>query len=257
MTMTRRRFWKTVATIASCATLAAAGLACDDKNDVPPEAVAANERAQPANLPASKPTPTTRQLLEGSKTKLRLGDMPLTLEVPGDWGLKSSGEGQFVTINLEGMASSGPVTIQLSARLNPSDSPYNPARINAILAETKKEADARPNPINRVELRDVGPLKVLEQRMISNKDYTGGKPPPDVWGEVEIGEDPISHEKKKVRTVINPTLVRWNFTVFMPTAPGSDKYNARSLTFMQLKLSELEQDREFLERMMRSLKYEE
>jgi hypothetical protein len=239
----------------AAALLATAGLACDDKSDnVPPEAVAANPKPQDA-LPPTKPAPTTQELAASPRTKLRLGDLPLTLDVPKDWGLKSSGEGAFVTINLEGMASSGPISIQLSARLNRSDDPYTPATINGTFERLKKETQARPHEINRIEMRDLGPLKVIEQRMISNQDFRGGKTPPEVWGEVEIGEDPVTGRKKKVRAILDPVRVRWNFTVYIPV--GKDKYDARSLTFLNLRLVELEKDREFLEQMMKTLAYEE
>ena len=50
-------------------------------------------------------------------------------------------------------------------------------------------------------------------------------------------------------------MVKWSFTVFIPA--GEKKYNVRGLTFMGLSLHDFEQDREFLERMMKTLKYEE
>jgi hypothetical protein len=238
---------------AMAAAISGAGLACDDKPDIPPEAVEAH-RAESNPLPASKPAPTTQELLTGAKTKFRLGDIPLTLDVPKDWGLKSEGEGSAITIRLEGPATSGTIAIQLSAQLNPNNQPITNARIEQILAETKREANAKPHPINRVELRNVGPLKVLEHRMISSKDFTGGKLPPEVWGETMIKNEKTG-ETKMVRTVLNPVLVKWNFTVFVPGAP--EKYNARSLTFIGLGLSEFERDKEFLEQLMKSLKYEE
>jgi hypothetical protein len=43
--------------------------------------------------------------------------------------------------------------------------------------------------------------------------------------------------------------------VFLPSSEG--KYSVRALTFMGLRLAEYEQDREFLEQLMKSLKYEE
>jgi hypothetical protein len=244
----RWRAWAMVAAISGI------GLACDDKPDIPPEAVEAS-RVQQNPLPASKPAPTTQELLTGQKVKFRLADLPLTLDVPKDWGLKSEGEGAGITIRLEGPASSGTIAIQLSAQLNPSDQPITKARVEQIVAETKKETNAKPYPINRVELRDVGPLKVLEHRMISSKDFKGGKLPPDVWGETMIKNEKTG-ETKMVRTILNPVLVKWNFTVFVPTS-AADKYNARSLTFIGLGVSEFEKDKEFLERLMGSLKYEE
>ena len=46
-------------------------------------------------------------------------------------------------------------------------------------------------------------------------------------------------------------------TVPREIATGKDEVTPRSLTFMGLKLSEYEQDREFLEQLMKTLTYEE
>src|SRR5437899_853670 len=80
-----------------------AGLACDDKNESP-EALKARQQAQQPPLPATKPLPTTQDLLTGPKRTLRLGEFPLSLEVPQSWGLKSSGDGSTSVITVTGLA---------------------------------------------------------------------------------------------------------------------------------------------------------
>lgn len=50
-------------------------------------------------------------------------------------------------------------------------------------------------------------------------------------------------------------MVKWTFTVYVPAS--QDKVTPRTLTFMGLKLSEYEQDKQFLEQLMKTLTYEE
>jgi hypothetical protein len=223
------------------------GLACDDKNELPPEVIRAQQQQQQQQS-AKKAGPTTQQLLTGPKKHLRLAGMPFSLDVPTSWDLKSLADGALITVT--GQATSGEINIQLVAQ---SGRALPAARINDILVNTRKEVDAKPHPINRVELRDVGPVKVLEQRMISNA-LVGGKLPPEVWGEDEIRSEKTG-ESIKVKSILNPHLVKWTFTAYLPT--GKDEVTPRSLTFMGLKLSEYEQDKEFLEQLMKTLTYEE
>ena len=68
---------------------------CDDRNDVPPEVLKAQQ--QPP-LPATRQGPTTRELLDGPKKTLHVGEFPMTLDVPESWGLRSMGNGEVITI---------------------------------------------------------------------------------------------------------------------------------------------------------------
>lgn len=226
------------------AVLAGTGLACDDdKNDLPPSVLNAQRTPQ---RETTKPAPTTQDLLTGAKKTLRLGDYPLTLEAPANWALQST-EGGSVTVG--GPASSGEITILLNSQRQTIPA----SRLNDIVAQTKKETDAKPHPINRVELRSLGAAKVLEQRMISNA-FEGGRLAPEVMeDEVVVSAD--KKEKKTVRAIKNPHIVKWIFTVFVPN--GNGDYTTRTLTFNLLKLSEYDQDKQFLEQLMQSLRYEE
>jgi hypothetical protein len=223
--------------------MAGMGLACDDKNDVPPSVLKAQQQAQ---IPATKAGPTTQELLTGPKKTLRLGEFPLTLEVPRSWGIRSSQTGEFISVG--GEATSGDISIQLVQQ----SQTLQPGGPEATFEAAKKEVQAKPHPINRVELRPLGPAKVLEQRMISNR-FVNGKPPPEVWGDVETSS--ASGAKVVTHAVLNPHLVQWTFTVFIPASEG--KFSVRALTFIGLALSEYERDKEFLEQMMKTLKYEE
>jgi hypothetical protein len=225
--------------------LAGAGLACDDKNEVPPEVL----KSTP--MPVTHPAPTTQEMLTGAKKTFRLGTFPLTLDVPQSWNLRSMADGEVITVG--GPASSGDIDIQL---LQQSQT-ISQAAPEAALAEAKKLMAAKPHPINLAELRPLGPGKVLEVRMISNA-YVNGKLPPEVWGDAELPTIapaqpgvPPTH----TRAILNPHMVKWTFTIYLPAA---DKKNSvRALTFMGLGLREYERDQQFLEQMMKTLKYEE
>jgi hypothetical protein len=247
--------WTVVWMAAAIAGGLAAGLAgCDDKDDgVAPEVLAAQERAQRQlrELAKTPPRPTTQELLSGPRKSLRLGDYPLTLEVPQSWNLKSEGG----VILVAGPATSSDVEIQL---LNPGrplgvEGTPRSATLDRVVNQAKSEAAAKPHSFNKVELRDLGDgVKVLEQRMISTP-FVDGKLPPERVEEVTIG-DPKLGPVATTRQVVNPHLMKWTFTVFIPE--GTDKYTARALNFSMLSVSEFAQDREFLERMTGTLKYE-
>src|SRR5436190_6691639 len=111
--------WRAWAMIVATVLIGRAGQACDDKDDrLSPEAIEARRRAQQleerAKLATSKPAPTTQELLKGSKTTLRLGTLPLTLDVPAGWALKPLAESSDV-ITVSGPASSGEISITLNS----------------------------------------------------------------------------------------------------------------------------------------------
>jgi hypothetical protein len=229
--------------------LAGLGVACDDKGDLPPEVLRARQQAQQqAAMPATRTAPTTQELLNGPKKTLRLANFPLSLEVPKSWNLGSMGNGEIITAG--GPANSGEITIQLVQQ----GQQVLANGLELTYQEMKKEAQSKPHAINRVELRPLGPGKVLEQRVIS-APFVNGKPPAEVWGDVETGLKDANGLPTTTRGIVNPLMIKWTFTVFLPSSEG--KYSVRALTFMGLRLAEYEQDREFLEQLMKSLKYEE
>lgn len=221
------------------------GLACDDKNDIPPEVINARQNAR-ANLPASLPVPTTQELLTEKKKTVVLGVFPLTLDVPLNWSLHSVGEP--ATITLSGPANSGEISIQL---VQPGH--MQGERIpDTMFASAKKEQASKPHPINRLEMRDLGPLKVLEEREIANV-FVNGKPVPEVWGDVESSDNSTA-TPTVTHTILNPQFVKWSFTIF---EKGENGYQVRGLSFQTLRVLEYEQDKQFLEQMMKTLKYQE
>ena len=225
-----------------------AGLACDDKNESP-EALKARQQAQQPQLPATKPLPTAQELLAGPKKTLRLGEFPVSLEVPQSWGLRSFGDGAASVIAVSGLASSGEINIQLVQQNQTISSAVG---VDTILAEAKKQLAAKPHPLNRAELRPLGPAKLLEMRGMSNQ-FVNGKLPEEVWGNVEIPDN--RGNVVTTRAVINPHLLTWTFTLYIPTQNG--RYMTRSLSFMGLTPAEYEKDKDFLEGMMKTLKWEE
>ena len=235
----RRSVW------AMAVLLGAVGLGCDDKSDVPPEVLS----AQPA--PTTKQGPTTRELLDAPRKSFKLGSFPLTLQVPENWNLHSMGNGEVITVG--GPATSGDIDIQLVQQ----GETVNANGPESALAAAKKEMADKPHEINRAEIRPLGPGKVLEVRMISNA-YVNGQLPPEVWGDAELPDSPSAvpgAPKRVTRAILNPHMVKWTFTVYLPA--GEKKYSVRSLSFMGLGLREYQRDKEFLEGMMKTLKYEE
>ncbi len=228
------------------------GIGCDDKDDVPPD-VLSKARQQENELAKQRKLPTTQELLSSQRRRLRLGDFPLSVEVPKDWELKSYG-GEVGVIMLSGPASSGDIQIQLIQQTQ--SSPLE--RIQAAFSGAKTEMAAKPHPINRLELRDLGPAKVLEQRMISTP-FVGGKLPPEQIGDI-VSRDEKTGFEVKTKGVLNPHMVRWTITAFVPSGKdqaGKEQYLPRGLAFSSLRLAEYEQDKGFLEGLIKSLQYEE
>ncbi|HSI33120.1 MAG: hypothetical protein ACAI43_02615 [Phycisphaerae bacterium] len=251
---------KRLAALTLAAGMVIGGLAgCDDSADAPPSAAqAAERRRKEIEDLAGKagPAPTTQELMAGARKRLRLGDFPVSLEVPESWHLKSLGDGMASLISVGGRATSGEIDIQLVT--NSSTVPAD--RLAALAAGAKREIDAKPHPVNRAVMRDLGPIKVLEQRMLSN-EFVGGAPAPEVEAVVPIVDEtlaaklPPGTKIPTTRAVVNPHLVTWRITLLIPDA-GGKQYKSRALTFQPLKLSEFNQDREFLEKVVASLQYE-
>lgn len=241
----------------AAAALALVALGCDDKNELPPEVIQAQQKQERDKFPV-KPLPTTRELTSEAKRWVRMGDFPVALEAPKSWALKSTGlDGEFIT--LTGNATSGEVNILLNQR---KLDPIPLARLDASLEDMRKQSQAKPHPVNRVQKRALGPVIVLEQRMISN-EFVGGKLPPEQWGDSYIEDskgNKLTDASGKIlttRAITNPHMLRWTFVIFVPTEKPGYYMQRGSLTFQSLKLSEYTQDQEFLEKLMESLRHEE
>ncbi len=232
--------------IVALAALAGTFAGCDDRDQKSRAKVEEAETKSKTDNPANR-LPTTRELMSEPRRKLPLADFPLSIEAPRDWRLESIGDASLLQV--VGQASSGLIMIQLTK--NPTE--LDAAKIDAALKMAQKELAEKPHPVNRAELRSLGPCKVLEQRMISNP-LIGGKLEPERWTEETI-EDRSTGRKLSVPIIANPHLLKWSITVYVPSADPS-KYTPRTLIFLAVKLSQYEQDREFLESLVQSLKYE-
>jgi hypothetical protein len=236
--------------------VAGAAAGCDDKSEVPPEVLRAKEQQdrerRQAALPATRPTPTTQQLLAEPRRELRLGTFPLVVDAPKSWTVGSlGGSGQIIT--LSGPATSGEIVIQLVEQ----GQMVNDVAIDARFEDARREAASKPHPVNRVTLRPFGPGKLLEQRVIAGV-FENGKPPAEIWGDVDTGiKDARTQTSLMTRGILNPRLLKWNFTLFTPAGSGKGKSLVRGVNFMSLRLAEYEQDKEFLEQLMGSLRYKE
>ena len=234
--------------------LLSSGPGCDDSKDLPPEVVRAREQQErerrQAALPSSKPVPTTQQLMTEERRPLRLGAFPVVIDAPKSWKVGSlGGSGQSIT--LAGAATSGNIEIQLveQGQVVPN------IAIEKRFESAKAEAASKPLSVNRVTLRPFGPGQMLEQRFLTGS-FENGKPPPEIWGEVDSGiKDPRTGQPIMKQGLLRGQFLKWNFTLFLPA--DKDKSSVRELNFILLRLPEYEQDKEFLEQLMGSMRYQE
>jgi len=218
--MTRQiRGWISSATIV--AALAGLCIGCDDKRDPVLSGLI------PPTVPATAPVvlrPSTQQLLESKRKEIMLGAFPLTLEVPPSWKLSSEGSGTW----LEGETPHGDIRIQLFAQ-------GAPMKVTALLAMEKRareQAATQPENLEIVPLKPIGgPARKMERR--------------EILRHLAIVRDGgvVEHVDR----------VDWSVMVFVPK---EDKLDVDELNFSGLSLDVYQQDREFIEHILRSLRYD-
>jgi hypothetical protein len=205
------------------ATVLSLASGCDDKRDaVPIIPPTATTQAMP---PATRPT--TQELLLAPRKKITLGSFPLTLEVPPTWKLNATGNWVY----LEGESPHGDVRIQLTPQ-------GAPLKLDSVLAMDKR---ARSKAASQPATLLVSPLKPIN-------------PPAETVQKMEerefIRDLPVVREGGKTELV---DRVDWAIYVFVPEAGG---YNLDVLNFSGLSLKQYEEDKEFLEHIIRSLHYD-
>ena len=212
--------WRSRRWIGSAVLLALAA-GCDDKRDVPviPPTPPAT---QPSTAAASRPT--TKDLLEGPRKPLLLGAFKLVMEVPTSWNLNAVGSATW----LEGDAPHGEVRIQLAVQ----GAPLKAESITALEKKTREEALAHPDDLELVALRNIGgTAKKMERREIM-RDLT------------------VTREDGRKDHI---DRVDWSVMVFVPE---QQQFNLEVLNFSGLSLQQYQEDREFLERILRTLHYD-
>ncbi len=213
------RTWISRAAIA--AAIVGLSIGCDDKRD--PVLSGLLPPATPATAPVVL-RPTTQQLLELKRREIMLGSFPLTLEVPPSWKISSEGSGTW----LEGETPHGDVRIQLFAQ-------GAPMKVTALLAMEKRareQAATQPENLEVLPLKPIGgPAKKMERR--------------EILRHLAIVRDSGAVE--------HVDRVDWSVMVFVPK---DDKFDVDELNFSGLSLEVYQQDREFIEHIIRSLHYD-
>ena len=195
---------------------------CDDRPIIPttPPPPAATQETPAASRP------TTQELQTAPRKRLTLASFPLTLEVPPGWKIESSGSGVW----LEGDAPHGDVRILLA----PQGATLKLESMNAMDRDARSKAASQPATLEVIPLKAINPpgnVQKMEKREI-------------------IRHLPIMREDNKVEYV---DRVEWSVYVFVPQGNG---FGVDVLNFSGLSLEQYQADREFLEHIIRSMRYE-
>ncbi len=189
------------------------GSGCDDAPAPPPHLVADRLAAKPHAAETTRPT--TQELLEGPRKPIPLGELPLTVQAPGAWALKTLNGTTHVL--LEGPTPSGEASIQLNVRPTTSAT-----KLEMILNGAKKELERFPQSIKMVELRPITGAQVLEQQRVGEMSRTL----PD--------DDPNVKPSRPMN---------WTITVFVPQGADHKTYE---LNFVGLTADQYETDKPLL-----------
>jgi hypothetical protein len=209
------------------ASLLALGWACDSKKDAPPPgppATVPTLTTQPAAGAAPAATrPTTQELISAPRKSLVLGGFPLRLDVPPGWKLTTVGTATY----LEGEAPHGEVRIQLV----PQGQYYKPDTVAAMEKQARAQAAADPENVQVIPLRGIGgTAKMMERREIQH---------------LTVRRDDGKDEKVD--------RMEWMLRVFVPQEPD---YGVDVLSFTGLSVEQYKQDKEFLEGVLKTLRYD-
>ena len=218
------------------ASLLLALAACDEKPSVPPQVLKQAEENEKAQATATKSKrPATQELLTGRRSRTALIPLPLTMEVPPGWGnFDGFGDPQVraatAGLNLiQGITPSGDVQIQLTAR-----SAMKQEELDRIVTFGKKEQKEKPNQILKMELRDLGTVKVLERQSV-------GEPRPL-----------STFDEKGQEHTTTESSFNWTISVLVPNAGALQVYE---LNFIGLTKNQYDKDKDFLNGILNTLTY--
>src|SRR5205807_2797935 len=114
-----------------------------------PSAAKRDASTQPATDAAASTRPTTQDLLTGERTSLKLGSLPLVMDVPKSWKVESpTGGGEW----LQGPTPHGQVRIQLTSQ----GTPFTSSTLNLMDEQMNKEAAASGGKVIAKSLRNIG-----------------------------------------------------------------------------------------------------
>jgi hypothetical protein len=208
-------------------------VACDDRGSVPQSVIDQAKKAErDAAQPKTPKRPTTQQLVEGHRSRTALIPLPLTMEMPPGWGkLQDLGDAKIsASLNLlQGYTPHGEVQIQLASR--PA---MKQDALNRLVEAGKKEQTAKPQKVVRFELRPLGNVKVLERQVV-------GDPAPYT----------VYDANNQPHTTTESSFT-WTIQVLVP---NEGAYQVYELNFMGLTKSLYDQDKDFLEGILKTLQY--
>jgi hypothetical protein len=196
------------------------GAGCDDAPTAPPPA--------PPPAPKEEPRaarPTTQALVSGATKTVPISALPMKITVPGSWEPQDIG-GQRLFL-MEGYTPSGHVGLSLSTRQQ-----LSPNAVNDFIAAAKKRIDEKGAKKLRFETREFPDFTVLERLWYEDRQELLLR---DYSGELRETEAQPAH---------------WSYLIFMKKVDAVDVYE---LEFTDLTLELFEKDREFLEKVLRSL----
>jgi hypothetical protein len=199
----------------------ALGLGCDER----PVILPANP--PPAATSQAATRPTTQQLLTAKRKKLSLGTIEstnLSMEVPPSWQLNSGASSTWI----EGETPHGDVRIQVAMQ----GAPLKEAAVTAMEQRARAQATSQPTTLEVVPMRNIGGgAKKMERR-----EFLRGLEIPRGNNEVEKVD-----------------RVDWTAYLFVPQVNG---YQVVTLNFSGLSIQQDKEDREFLDHILRSIRYD-
>jgi hypothetical protein len=215
-------------------TLCPALLCCCDEKPKPPPGYSNNP--PPQHLHFGKPT--TQEIVSAVRDPEQLGVWPLTLDLPHRlWNIKvPSATFSGPSLSIEGSAPHGDIQIQISSFPNAFPSL---SVLDQTVDDARKKQAAHPQDVLLVDFRALDPAKVFEEREIHH-----------------VATAPSTQSAAADTNDLD--MVNWTLTVVLPHRNSIGKqnpYDTYLLSFIGLSRRQYEQDREFLEQILGSLKY--
>jgi hypothetical protein len=217
---------------------------CDDRSsDVPPP--------PPPNKPLTPEVirPTTQQILSAPRKPIQLLTFPLTMDVPDvpkadshspEWRIPPAIATDGSTLSIEGPSPAGDVVIQLV----PLPGEHPNAAMDAAERAARKELAANPTTVLMVDVRNLGPVHLIERRAVQHLPETV----------IEVDKPGSLTGELEHRRVPATDFMDWSLQVFYPIS--KDKYGEGTLTFSGLTKDQYDKDKTFLEQLITSLRYE-
>jgi hypothetical protein len=225
--------WFRVSMLVMTTSIAAAIVgACDDPTPQatvqtpPPPPTAPDNAATTSSLKI----PTTQELVAGTRKVLALGPIPLTLRVPESWQIDVKGASLLTGHTPSSQGDKDKISIQLTSR--PS---MTQEAVDRMLDGAKKEQQAKPQSILKVEVRPLGGnVRVYERQAV-------GEPRPYTFYDAQ-NQPHTSTEQ----------MFTWTISVL---APFEGAFQVYELNFVGLTKSLYDKDAEFLKGILNTLAY--